>query len=192
MPQNVVFVGVCLVAVLAADARGACASRASPPSQDKAPPKVVFSTPSPSEIVHIDGSRNPEMIPQWRAWWYAFVVMSGGLKQVPSDVLEHLSDKEETSLLKAAEEDQQNYALCEARVMKLAPLLQTDAAKTINEKTREINLDCRRQTLQLRDSVLEGFSPEAQTALKQWVESNKRHMKESVPKKELAFYRQPE
>jgi hypothetical protein len=161
-------------------------------AQDKSPPKVVFSNPLPSEMIEIDGRRNPEMIPQWRAWWHAFVVMGGGPKQVPSVVLDHLTPEEEALLLKAAEEDQKNYAVCESQVLKLAALMQTDAAKTINEKSRDINLECRKQTLQLRDRVLAGLSPDGQAALKQWVESNKAFMKESVPKKELAFYRQPE
>jgi hypothetical protein len=191
MAKSVVLALVWFAAVMAADARGVRDGPDSP-AQDKAPPKVVFSTPSAAEVIHIDGSKNPEMIPQWRTWWYAFVVMAGGLKQVPSLVLDHLTDTEEALLLKAAEEDAENYALCEARVMKLAPLLQTDAARTLNEKTREINLDCRRQTLQLRDRVLAALSPDGQAALTRWVESNKAFMKESVPKRELAFYRQPE
>jgi len=178
--------------MLAARTRVVCADGAGPRAQGKTPPRVVFSNPLPSEILHIDGSKNPEMIPQWRVWGYAFLVMAGGYKLVPSVVMDHLSEKEAAVLLKAAADDQKYYVECETRVLKLAPLLQTEEARTINEKTREINLDCRRQTLRLRDGVLAALSPEGQAALMQWVESNKAHMRESVPKRELVFYQQPQ
>jgi hypothetical protein len=191
MARRVVLV-LLVTAAMLATVRGVHARNAGPPHQGKPAPKVVFSNPPPSEMVHIDGSKNPEMIPEWRAWWQAFHIMAGGPRQVPSVVREHLTENEASLLLKAAQDDQKYYTECEARVMKLAPLLQTEEAKTINERTREINLDCRRHTLQLRDSVLAAFSPEGQAALKRWVDATKAGMKESVPKRELAFYRQPQ
>jgi len=75
--------------------------------------------------------------------------------------------------------------------LKLLPLLETETAKVINEKTQALNLDCRRQTLTLRDHSLESLRPEAQTALSQWVEALKKGMRASVPKRELEFYLQP-
>ncbi len=48
---------------------------AGPPVQDKKPPQVVFDIPPISERIQIDGSKNPEMIPQWDAWQAAFQIM---------------------------------------------------------------------------------------------------------------------
>ncbi len=42
----------------------------------KPPPR--FGTLPGEEMVHIDGSRNPEMIPQWAIWEHAFRVIAGG------------------------------------------------------------------------------------------------------------------
>jgi hypothetical protein len=77
-------------------------------------------------------------------------------------------------------------------VLKLAPTLNTEEARFINERTQEINLDCRWQTLRLRDRVLAGLGPLGQTALSQYVESTKAGMRVFVPRNELAFYRQPQ
>jgi hypothetical protein len=192
MPRRVVLVVLCVVATLAAHARGVCANSAKPPSQDKTPPKVVFSSPKPSEIILIDGSKNPEMIPQWSVWGFAFRVIAGGPKAIPSIVLSHLSNEEAALLHKEAEADGKNDAACQERVLKLIPLLRTDEAKVVNERTREINLDCRWQTLHARDRVLKGLRPEGQAALIAWVESNKAGMQVSVAKRELAFFQQPE
>jgi hypothetical protein len=194
MPEKSRRVGlvVCLAAGLAADASVLYANTLSSRLQEKTPPKVVFSNPKPSEIVQIDGSKNPEMIPQWNVWGYAFRVIAGGPKAIPTVVLSHLSDEEAALLHKEAETDEKNDVECQERVLKLIPLLSTDQAKIVNEKTREINLDCRWQTLHARDRVLAGLSPEGQAALVAWVESNKAGMHVSVPKRELAFFRQPQ
>lgn len=80
---------------------------------------------------------------------------------------------------------------CRQRVLELSPLLKTESAKTINEKTRAINLECRTETLEASDRLLEHLNPAAQAALTGFVESTKAGTKVSVPKKELDFYRLP-
>ncbi len=160
--------------------------------QDKTPPKISFSNPAPSEMALIDGSKNPELIPQWHAWQFAFRVIAGGPKVIPSVVLVHLSKDEAELLREAAESDEKNDTDCQARVLKLVPLLHTDQAVTVNERTREINVECRSFTLKTRDRVLERLRSQGQAALVDWVESNKAGMQVSVPKRELAFFRQPQ
>lgn len=160
--------------------------------QGKTPPKVTFSNTSPSEMVLVDGSKNPELIPQWHAWQYAFRVIAGGPKVIPSLVLVHLSKDEADLLQAAAESEEKTDADCQARVLTLVPLLQTDQVAIVNERTREINLECRSFTLKTRDRVLELLRPQGQAALVEWVESNKAGMQVSVPKRELAFFRQPQ
>ena len=161
-------------------------------SQDKPAPKIVFSNPPPSEIVHIDGRKNPELIPQWSVWGFAFRVIAGGSRAIPTVVLVHLNSDEVDLLRKEADTDEKNEAVCQERVLKLVPLLKTDEARTVNEKTRAINLECRWETLHSRDRVLAGLRPEGQTALIAWVESNKAGMQVSVSKREYSFFRQPQ
>ena len=163
---------------------------AQPPG--KTPPNVVFSNPSASEMVHIDGAKNPEMIPQWHAWGFAFRVIAGGPKAIPSVVLIHLTKDEADLLQREAAVDQKHDEACQERVLRLVPLLSTAEAKSVNERTRQINLDCRWQTLRARDRVLQGMTAEGQVALTNWVDSNKTGMHVSVPKSELDFFRQPQ
>jgi len=142
--------------------------------------------------VHIDGSRNPEMIPQWATWAFAFRVIAGGSREIPTTVLRHLTDEEASEVRKEAIGDQKSDADCQERVLRLRPLLLTEKAHAINDKTRAIQLDCRERTLRARDRLLARLRPEAQIALLQWVESTKSGMQVSVPRRELAHYRQPE
>jgi hypothetical protein len=77
-------------------------------------------------------------------------------------------------------------------VLKLFPTLQTDEAKVVSERTQSINLEFRWQVLGLRDRVLAGLNPSGRVALSGYVESLKAGMRVFVPKKELAYYRQPQ
>jgi len=153
-------------------------------------PPVQFSVPPPAEWVHIDGSKNPELIPEWSVWDTAFrmFVTVGNL---PTAVLQMLTKEEAAAIQASANKHGKITADCEARGLKLIPLLGTETARVINEKTQELNLGCRRQTLSLRDRSLESLRPDARVALTQWVEDLKKGMRASVPKAEFDFYLQP-
>lgn len=155
------------------------------------PPKVVFVVPQPSEMVQIEGRKNPELIPQWNAWENAFRTIAT-VSNVPTHVIKHISADESAALIAAAREARDNLQAIELKVSKLIPMLSTPEAKLVEEKTREINLEYRWQTLRLRDRVLALLQPEGQTALNNWVEFNKSGMTVYVPKNELEFYRQPQ
>ncbi len=193
MARRVSAVVVCGVLVLMTThpAHGQRASSATQ-TPGKTPPKVVFSNPLASDVVQIDGAKNPEMIPQWHTWGFAFRVIAGGARAIPSVVLMHLTKDEADLLQREAEADQKHDEECQQRVLRLVPLLSTPEATTVNDKTKQINLDCRWQTLHARDRVLQRMTVEAQAALTGWVESNKTGMRVSVPKAELDFFRQPQ
>jgi hypothetical protein len=159
-------------------------------AQHTTPPR--FSTPRPSEYVQIDGSRNPEMIPQWAVWAFAFRVIAGGSRAIPTVVLQHLSEEEAADVLKEAVADRKWDADCQQRVLRLRPLLLSERAQAINERTRAIQLDCRWRTLHARDRLLARLGPEGRIALVRWVESAKSGMQVSVPRRELAHYQQPQ
>jgi hypothetical protein len=175
---------------VAAAAPAVRAASAGPPAQGT-PPKVVFDSPPLSERIEIDGRKNPDMIPQWDAWQAVFEIIAK-VSDLPTDVLQHLSKQEAALVLSAARENSQNFVACQQRVLKLVSTLQTEEARFINDRTREINLDCRWQTLRLRDRVLAGLGPPGQTALSQYAEETKAGIRVYVPKNELAFYRQPQ
>ena len=153
-------------------------------------PPIQFSTPPPSEWVHIDGSKNPELIPEWSVWKSAFRnILIGG--HLPTVVLTQISKEESAAILAAARENAKNVAACEQRGLMLKPLLETETPAVINRKTEELNLECRWQTLRLRDRLVQSLEPDGQAALRQWVESLKAGIQVSVPKAEFAFYMKP-
>ena len=131
------------------------------------------------------------MIPQWDVWHAAFE-LAADKSDLPTEVITKLSKEESTLVLEAARENAKNFLACQERVLQLMPTLQTEEARFINERTQAINLDFRWQVLRLRDRVLASLRLEGQAALSQYVESLKLGMRVFVPKKELAFYRQPQ
>jgi hypothetical protein len=191
MARRVMLAVVSMAAVLAAAAPAVRAASAGPPAQDKTPPKVVFDIPPLSERIEIDGRKNPEMIPQWDVWHAAFEHMAGK-SDLPTEVWKALSKEEGALVLEAAKANAKNYLVCQERVLQLMPTLRTEEARFINERTQAINLEFRWQVLRLRDRVLAVIGLPGQTALSQYVESLKEGMRVFVPKKELAFYRQPQ
>lgn len=144
------------------------------------------------EVVQIDGRKNPELIPQWNAWGFAFRVFSGGPRELPTSVLTHVTADEQALIMKEADAAQKMSADCRARHQKL---FAEGGAKTLNELAREVwdlTLECRRATLHARDRVLAGLTPEAQVALAAFVESTKSGTTVSIPRKDLARFREPE
>lgn len=148
--------------------------------------------PPRDDVVVIDGTTNPEMIPQWAAWEFAFRVINGGSKLLPSNV-HHAASKEERGLISAeAEANDRRDKACHARIENLRPLIGKEKDSVIGARQWEIQLDCRWQTLHARDRLLERLRPEVQTELIAFVEAMKVGTTVVVPKKELGQYRQPQ
>ena len=160
------------------------AGLASSPAAQKPPPG--------DEMVTIDGSKNPELIPQWSAWEFAFRVIAGGPRDLPATVYQVVSKEEGARVMAAAQADRQRDAACRERISKLHPLLRTAKASVINARQAEIQLDCRSQTLRIRDRLLEQLSPDGQAALAAFVESLKTGTNVTVPRRELAHFQKPQ
>ncbi|HUF67505.1 MAG TPA: hypothetical protein VMM79_02550 [Longimicrobiales bacterium] len=163
-------------------ALGSGAVPAQAPSGDSTPP----------EILRIDGGKNPELIPQWSAWGFAFRVIAGGSRELPSVVYHVVSKDEAAMLLREADAIQKIDKACLERGLKLhSSLARTDTA-VLDARLRELNLECRRRTLDARDRVLEALNPEGAAALIMFVESTKRDTSISVPRNALARFLEPE
>lgn len=182
MRQVMVAVGILLAALVAS---------ATSYAQGKATPRSP-ATQAPPEMMEIDGSKNPELIPQWNAWEFAFRVMAGGPKELPTIVHRVVSTDEGAMILREAEMVTKLAAVCETRMGKLRVLIGKEKASVLDARAREVTLDCRRQTLDLRDRVLEHLNPEAQTALRAFVESTKAGTSLTLRKKHLARFLEPE
>jgi hypothetical protein len=80
---------------------------------------------------------------------------------------------------------------CQQDIERLRPLLGVASNAEVNDKQRAIQLECRRRSLEIRDRLLAGVRPEASVAIAAWVENLKARVEISVPKRELAHFRQP-
>src|SRR5687768_2609417 len=75
------------------------------------------------DIVEIDGAKNPELIPQWAAWEFAFRVMGGGPHELPTPVYRVVSREERALILAEAKASLQRDKACQDRVGTLVPLI---------------------------------------------------------------------
>jgi hypothetical protein len=152
------------------------------------PPASPFSIPGPSERVEIDGSRNPELIPEWYVWETFFRQLHNA-GTVPSVL--NLTESETRALRMEVEAFNKNNEQCQKQIESLRPLVGIASNSEVNQKQRSIQLECRNRSLDIRDRLLAGVRPEASVALVTWVESLKSGIEISVPKRELAHFRQP-
>ena len=153
----------------------------------------ITQKPSPDdERIVIDGKKNPELIPQWEAWGFAFRAINGGTRQLPSNVHRLASKEERAEVLAEAAANESRERACRERIEKLRPLLGKEPRDVVRAKQHEIELDCRWQTLRARDRLLHHLRPEVAAQLIAFVEDTKAGTTITMPKREFAFYRQPE
>jgi hypothetical protein len=155
-------------------------------------PKPRPSDSPAEEIVVIDGSKNPELIPQWAAWEFVFRVMGGGPKELPTTVYRVVSGEERALILAEAQASLRRDKACQERVQKLWPLVGIEKDSVINAKQEKIQLDCRWETLHARDRLLQRLRTEGQMELIRFVEDMKGGSRVTIPKRELAHYLQPQ
>ncbi len=146
-----------------------------------------------TEIVRIDGAKNPEMIPEWSAWEFALSVLAKGPGEIPAELIPHFSVQESALLLKAAAAQRQREADYHERVKReLFPLNGKEPRERIQELSQELALEYRWQLLRARDRLLAALNPAAQSGLTAWVESTKKGTTISILRKDLPFFRQPQ
>ena len=144
------------------------------------------------ETIEIDGSKNPELIPEWSAWGFAFRVIATGSRQLPSSVHAVVSTEEATLLLKQADRLQKFDRECQHRVVKLHSLLGKEKDDALDARLRDITLECRWATLNARDRVLEQLKPEGAAALAAFVTSTKAATSLTIRKQDLARFLEPQ
>ena len=147
---------------------------------------------TPPEMIQIDGSRNPELVPQWSAWGFAFRVIATGSRQLPSSVDKVLSRDEAGLILREADAVQKIDRECQERVVRLHSLLGKEKNQVLDDKLREITVECRWATLHARDRTLEALNPDGAAALIAFVESTKTGTSFSIRKKDLPRFLEPQ
>jgi hypothetical protein len=149
------------------------------------------------ETVSIDGAKNPEQVPQWSVWGFAFRSIAGsgealGDEGVPTPIYRVLTKPDRAVLLQDALAAVKAQKQCAGRVLTLVAENPDEKRDVLAEKAKEITMDCRRATLKARDELLQKLPPDGQVAVRTFVESQKRGMTFVVLKSELAQFRLPE
>ena len=142
--------------------------------------------------VRIDGSKNPELIPEWSAWEDVFSTIAGGPKQLPTSVQEKVSPLEADLIRREAEASVKRTADCNARALALAVVAKKEKQRVIIERTKEIRLECRWANLEARDRVMAALNPEARLVMNEFVTLIKAGTSFTLAKSELSFFRQPQ
>lgn len=144
------------------------------------------------EWVHIDGKKNPELIPEWSAWEDVFSTIAGGSKLLPTSVLTRVSPQEADTIVRESEASVKRTADCNARTLALRPLVGKEKRRALDERMKQIRLECRWQNLYARDRVMAALNPEGRTAMNEFVDLIKTGTKITVARSELSFFRQPQ
>ena len=148
-------------------------------------------------VITIDGTKNPELIPQWTVWRTAFGFLAkDDSEQLPTVVLRAITPEQTRALMQAAKAATTFDSDCNNRVYqremavwKANPDLDVE---TVNAKMIEGNMVCRRHTLEVRDKVLADLSPTGAAALSGFVESLKKGWTAQMRKSLVKYYQLPE
>jgi hypothetical protein len=144
------------------------------------------------EWVQIDGSRHPEMIPEWSAWEDVFSTIAGGSKELPPGIRDRVTAQEAEQILRESEASVKRTGECNARILALRPLVGKEKQKAIEDRRRSIRLECRWQNLYARDRIMAALAPAGITAMNDFVALVRAGTRVTVAKSELAFFRQPQ
>jgi len=158
-------------------------------------------TSNTSDLVVIDGKKNPSQIPEWVTWEHAFLTVAGwrGKDSGITHDLRTMMTKEEFEALEGEavrQSERMNHAEQEA-----APLRERYASRDpkdtkllalLNDQMQDVNLRYRRATLEARNRLLERLSPASQSVLASWIGDIRAGIVSKVAKGDLERWRAPE
>lgn len=147
-------------------------------------------------IITIDGTKNPEMIPQWIVWRSAFGYLAkDDREQLPTVVVRAITHEQARALMQDAKAATTFATECANRVYQREMALWKEKPdldiEAVNAKMTEGHIACRRHTLEVRDKVLADLSPTGAAALSGFVESLKNGWTAQMKKSYLKNYLLP-
>jgi hypothetical protein len=154
-----------------------------------------------SDIIIIDGKKDPSQLPEWAVWEQGFTIIAGwqgrdsgfthdlrmALSKEEFEMLEREAGAQSERLNRAGREAEPLRVLYAHRDPKDAKLL-----ASLNDRMQDINLKYRRATLEARNRLLEALSPESQSVLASWIGDIRAGIVARVAKADLERWRAPE
>jgi hypothetical protein len=147
------------------------------------------------EIITIDGAKNPELIPNWAAWLESFRFMSLPAKPevpIPSTIYAVTSPEQRALVRKEALFVIAQETELGQRVLKLQEGLTAENLADRTEQVNALELKRRQAALDARDRLLVALPPEAQAALREFVERTRRGYQVRTLKSKLQQFMLPE
>jgi hypothetical protein len=144
---------------------------------------------SDSDIVTIDGAKNPEMIPNWAAWLEAFRFMAAPaapIEPIPT-VVYLATSKEQRALIRK----ESLFVMAQEReigqrALKLQDGLTADNLSDRSDQADALEMKRRRAALDARDRLLAALPVDGQIALREFAEQARKCYKATMLKSKLA------
>jgi len=164
------------------------------------PQSSTEQTSSTSDVLFIDGSKEPAQIPEWVTWEHGFMALAGWKGKdsgINHELRAQLTPAEFDALERAAVEQTDRRTRFETEADSLRKALDVDsgrkeAAQEFDKQAFELELAYRRDLLAARDRLLKTLSADSQAAIQSWMNDFKHDINARVPKSELAHWRMPE
>jgi hypothetical protein len=150
---------------------------------------------SDSDIITIDGAKNPEKIPNWAAWLEAFRLMAGPaapIEPIPT-VIYLATSKEQRALIRK----EALFVMARERELGQRALKLQDGLTPANVSERSNQADVlemkrRQAALDARDRLFAALPVEGQVALREFAEHMRKGYKATMVKSKLAQFMRPE
>lgn len=150
---------------------------------------------SDSDIITIDGSKNPEMVPNWAAWLEAFRFMAqpaAPIEPIPTMIYLATSRDQRALLRKEALFVMAQERELGQRALKLQDGLTAENLSERSEKADALEMRRRQAALDARNRLLAALPTEGQIALREFAEHVRKSYKATVVKSKLAQFLLPE
>jgi hypothetical protein len=157
-------------------------------TQDKPPA-------SDSDIVLIDGAKNPELVPNWAAWLEAFRFMAAPaapIEPIPTVIYLATSREQRALIRKEALLVITQERELGQRALKLQDGLTAENLPERSDQADTLELKRRQAALDARDRLLAVLPTEGQIALREFAEHVRKGYKATVVKSKLAQFLAPE
>jgi hypothetical protein len=150
---------------------------------------------SDSDIVSIDGAKNPEMIPNWAAWLEAFRFMAAPaapIEPIPTVIYLATSREQRALIRKESLSVMAQERELGQRALKLQDGLTADNQSERGDQADLLEMKRRRAALDARDRLLAALPVEGQIALREFAEQARKGYKATMLKSKLAQFLAPE
>jgi hypothetical protein len=150
---------------------------------------------SDSDVITIDGEKNPELIPNWAAWLEAFRVMAGPaapIEPIPTVIYLTTSREQRAQIRKEAQSVIAQERELGQRALKLQDGLTSANLSERSDQADALEMKRRQAALDARDRLLAALPPDGQAALREFAEHTRKGYKATMLKSKLAQFLLPE